>query len=90
LGSHTLKQKIEVIPNDNKIQKNGFELIPIINFPLGPLLDTLFSCGKSSPISVHIPPTGITLYLLKSENTFHILHRLAIATFIFYKKILLI
>jgi hypothetical protein len=80
---NTQQQNRRFIHNDNKIQESGFELIPINNSPLGPLLDTPFSCGKLNPHLCPCPPTiDITFYLLKFKNTIHILHHLAIATFI--------
>jgi hypothetical protein len=87
IGLSYTQTKIEVIPNDNKIQKYGFGLIPIINFLLGPLLDTPrhFShspLDKSTPISVHIPSSWYHIIFIKIRNTIHILHRLAIAIFI--------
>jgi hypothetical protein len=64
--SYTQTKNRSFIHNDNKIQECGFGLIPINNFPLGPLLDTPFSCGKLNPHLCPCPPVvGITFYLLK-------------------------
>jgi hypothetical protein len=56
--SYTQTKNRRFIHNDNKIQECGFGLIPINNFPLGPLLDTPFSCGKLIPHLCPCPPTS--------------------------------
>jgi hypothetical protein len=83
IGISYPQHKLEVILSNNKIQERWVEIIPIINSPLGPLLDTLFSCGKTHPPSLSIfSAASITFIYLKKEKYIHILNCLAIATFI--------
>jgi hypothetical protein len=68
---HSTK-KWKVVPNEDKIHKTRFRLIPINNSPIGPLLDSSFSCEKLNPhLCPCLPVADITFYLLKKNKKYN-------------------